>query len=539
MRWSHFSSRTDSSSESSRLRVQSSPACLYRPFDIGVFAALFIWAWLLAVFWNRIGGDPAIYFNFSKHFFSRPFSYFDGGPVQWGATGPLTVVVYALAFGNWHLLNLIACILIVFTLHLLGRLGKLHVLQTTLLLLCFPALTFSSLNKFESLVWFPMLISFMLSGRNSLRRCLLAGLLPLVRPELLLISLYQGFFATYRRKILIVVPLIVFWSYMFATTGTAIPTSIGERLFRYLPDAAPAQGNLVGIRRGAENSPSTLAPFPSFFRELDPWDNLSLRLLTALHLLVLGFVIWRKFGSNIVIWLSRFLPLMALFALAHASRTAYLAVPEGLTLAFCVKHGARIEWPTDLTFGELKSRRMVRHRFVVSSLVGVVVLSSSAMAIFDRWYPQEKGHPVVPFEALRVKQSEILPYQKTMGYDLAEVLIEHVPFGDKVLIYEIGMQASSPREMISLDGIVASEFRPLSSSVISERIRSAGWFVSSRGCDRDAVRGTLIGVICEHKGAWKVGDWVEDSEDSLRVVAVNEFFDQGALWDSLWQRGVP
>ena len=539
MRWSHFSSRTDLSLESSRLRVRSSPACRYRSFDIGVIAALLIWAWLFAVFWNRIGGDPAIYFNFSKHFFSKPFSFFDSGPVQWGATGPFTVVVYALAFGNWQLFNLIACVLIVLTLRLLGRLGRLHVLQTTLLLLCFPALTFSSLNKFESLVWFPMLISFMLSTRDSLRRCLLAGLLPLVRPELLLISLYQGFFATYRRKILIAVPLIVFWSYMFAATGTAIPTSIGERLFRYLPDAAPTQSNLAGIRRGAENSPSTLAAFQSLFRELDPWDNFSLRLLTALHLLALGIVIWRKFGSNIVIWLSRFLPVMALFALAHSSRTAYLAVPEGLTLAFCVKHGARLGWPTHLNFGELKSRRLLRQRLVVRSLVGVVVLFSSALAIFERWYPQENGHPVVPLDPLRVKQSEILPYQKTMGYDLAEVITEHVPFGDKVLIYEIGMQASSPREMISLDGIVASEFRPLTSSVISDRIRLADWFVSSRGCSRDAVRGTLIGAVCERKGAWKVGDWVENSEDSLRVVAVNEFFDQGALWDSLWQRGVP
>lgn len=529
----------DASSEHSWLSVRPSPACRYRTVNLGVIVALLIWAWLFAVFWNRIGGDPSIYFNFSKHFFSKPFSFFDGGPVQWGATGPFTVVVYALAFGNWQAFNFITCILIGLTLGLVGRLGQLSILQTTLLLLCFPALTFSSLNKFESLVWFPMLISYLLSGHHSLWRCLLAGLLPLVRPELLLISLHEGFLASYRRKVVIAVPMVVFWTYMFITTGTAIPTSIGERFFRYLPDAATTQDQRLAVQGGAENSPETLEVLPSLFRGLDPWDNLSLRFLTALHVLALGIVIWRKFGSDTVFWLSRFLPLIALFALAHSSRTAYLALPEGLTLAFCVKHGRTVGRPANLKLGEMKLRLLVGQRLVALSLVGVVVLVTMTSAIFQRWYPQENGRPAFPLDALLLQESELLPYQKTMGFDLAETLLEHVPIGDRVLIYEIGMQTTSPREMISLDGIVAREFQPLTSSVISERIRAAEWFVSSRGCGREAVRGTLVGAICERKGAWRVGDSVEDAAVSLRVIAVNEDFGHGALWDSLWQRGVP
>ena len=510
-----------------------------RPPNWGVLLALLIWAWLLAVFWNRIGGDPAIYFNFSKHFFSKPFSYFDGGQVLWGATGPLTVVVYAFSFGNWQVLNLIVCVLLGLTVSLLGRLGRIRILQSTLALICFPALTFSSLNKFESLVWFPLLIFYMLSAHRSWLRCFLAGLLPLVRPELLVISLHEAFLTSHRKKPVIVVPLIVFWSYMFASTGTAIPTSIGERIFRYLPGGATRQDNLEGLQPDVESSLSSLATSPSIFRGLDLWNNLSIRALTALHLVALAVVIWRKFGSKSVTWFSRFLPLMALYALAHASRTAYLAVPEGLTLAFCVKHCGTPTWPRLPRLEDSKVRRSMLQSAALLVLVSVGVAVGLGMAIFNRWYPQDNGRPAVPFDVQLSRESKLMPYERTMGYDLAETLANLIPEGEKVLIYEIGMQAASPREMISLDGSVARDFRPLTSAAISDRIREAEWFVSTRGCGREAFRGTLIGAICERKGEWRVGDTVEDSTNSLRVVAVNESFDESALWDTLWQRGTP
>jgi hypothetical protein len=193
-------------------------------------------------------GDSAIYFTYFQNFFDRPFS-FHPGDVTSGATSPLhvvlnaplhalfgesfvepaTVLAYALLFGGVVLLALS-----------FDRRGPALILFSLLVLVNVP-LTSSTSSLYETgLVFLGVAALWYSVARDrDLLGTAVAGLLPLARPELALVTAgalaYFLWRADDRRRYLgaaalALVPLAAFFAYMAISTGNLIPSSASARL---------------------------------------------------------------------------------------------------------------------------------------------------------------------------------------------------------------------------------------------------------------------------------------------------------------------
>ncbi|NIQ02264.1 MAG: hypothetical protein GWM98_19260 [Nitrospinaceae bacterium] len=146
---------------------------------------------------NSVSGDASIYFTFFKNFFDLPFSYQEG-TVSHGASSPLHVLlfgcVYALAGESWlTAAKVINFGLVFLALVVLQRGLRLPVAPFPLLVALvasFSVLMASTAELFEiGLVVLSVSVLYVLLKQDRRTEAVIvAGLLHLVRPELILIT---------------------------------------------------------------------------------------------------------------------------------------------------------------------------------------------------------------------------------------------------------------------------------------------------------------------------------------------------------------
>lgn len=198
----------------------------------------------LILFFNSISGDASIYFSYADNFFDMPFS-FSKGIVKYGATGPLYVVYLAfikLFFGSiWIAAAKVSnWILIISGFILLGKTsGKDKIIYTVYISALCSGLWLTSLELYETglLFCFTSLALYLMKDNKTLS-LILFGFLPLIRPEMILISVCLQLYIYTKTKdlkysifasIIAYLPLLIYSLYMYNHTGTFIPTSIEGR----------------------------------------------------------------------------------------------------------------------------------------------------------------------------------------------------------------------------------------------------------------------------------------------------------------------
>lgn len=215
------------------------------------------------IFRAAICGDAAIYFTFIKNFFSLPFS-FQPETVSFGATSPLYVVIHAsiysifqdswLSAGKFINYQMIA-IGIVF----LNKANYNNIVSLLILALlgltAYPLLIASS-RFYESGLVFLMisLVYYFLKQRYHKTTILLAGLLYLVRPELVLITIAVDIYILITSKrplrcltyiVLSSLPALLYHAYMLHNTGQLIPSSVLARNLRAIEDPMPWSQRII------------------------------------------------------------------------------------------------------------------------------------------------------------------------------------------------------------------------------------------------------------------------------------------------------
>lgn len=199
------------------------------------------------VFRYSLSGDAAVYFTYFRHFFERPFT-FQPGTVSFGASSPLFVAlggtIFELFGEHW-----LAAMRVLNASFLAGGLW---LLRSTLprgttwdaLLLALALgtrpLWLASAQLYESSLAFlacSALYRDLKLGRDE-RALWICGLLGLVRPELVLVSLCAALHLLrklgWRRSCwgtlaLAVLPLLLYQLYMTACTGEWIPSNVLAR----------------------------------------------------------------------------------------------------------------------------------------------------------------------------------------------------------------------------------------------------------------------------------------------------------------------
>jgi len=229
---------------------------------VACVAALTLFALVAYRVRHSVSGDASIYFTFFKNFFDLPFSY-QAGTVSHGASSPLHVVVFAVVYRLFGSSWLIAAQILNFSFIFAG----LVLLRQTLRLQAglFPLLagfvaSFGTLMAVSAELFETGLVFLFISGLyylikrdQTLPTIIVAGLLHLVRPELLLITFAVYFWILWRfrnpRHFFWMVGLGVFdlgyYGYMAANGAGWLPSSVvgravaaienpmtwGERLF--------------------------------------------------------------------------------------------------------------------------------------------------------------------------------------------------------------------------------------------------------------------------------------------------------------------
>jgi hypothetical protein len=193
-------------------------------------------------------GDATIYLTYFKRFFDLPFSYAPG-EVSFGATSPLHVVLnapIALLFGNAFvtpsrvvagalLLGGVSCLATA-----VSRSGWNLPLAAALVVVNGPLMLATS-QLFETALAFALiaLVYFAVRTDRALVATMGAGLLPLARPETVLMSLFVYGWVLLRspnrqRTVLIVLaslaPALLYFGYMLVQTGGIIPSSVAARV---------------------------------------------------------------------------------------------------------------------------------------------------------------------------------------------------------------------------------------------------------------------------------------------------------------------
>jgi hypothetical protein len=158
---------------------------------------------------HSVSGDASIYFTFFKNFFDLPFSY-QSGTVSHGASSPLHVVVFAVVyhlFGqSWLVAGQILNFSFIFAgLVLLHKTLRLNVGLLPLLagfVASFGMLMAVSAELFETgLVFFSISgLYYLIQRDRTLPAIIVAGLLHLVRPELILITFAVYFWILWRHR---------------------------------------------------------------------------------------------------------------------------------------------------------------------------------------------------------------------------------------------------------------------------------------------------------------------------------------------------
>jgi hypothetical protein len=376
----------------------------------------------MMISYPRKSGDAAIYLTFSRNFFDLPFS-FQPGHVSYGATSPLYVVLQAaivwLSEPNWLLLAKSLNFALVCVAATLLRGAAQGDDPTGLLIVALAIANLPLMEGTASLFETPLAFAMVAALLFGMRRCrarvvaVASGLLPLCRPELSALTLV-GFLWLLRRVRLAqalcwmsvsAFPLIAYQTYMFASTGSILPSSGVARLLL-----------------ASEDSRSWLEAFSrSFSSILSVRTGVFLAGLAALCLVAITDG-WRARRDDLIV--------------AAVLGAPFVVIPPG-------PYAARYLVPFSaigtlmLAEGFQRIARSLGGRMAIAG-VGVVT------ALFWLWVATPRRYD----------------YDLLLLRDLSLGLNPYTSAADRVLIYEIQGQFYLNAHCISLDGIVGGEALP-------------------------------------------------------------------------------
>jgi hypothetical protein len=219
-----------------------------------VSAGLYLFSFLLFVFAayrirNSVSGDASIYFTYFKNFLDLPFSY-QTGVVSHGSSSPLHVVVFGLVYAMFgeYWLNAAKVInfgFVFIAMVILQRGLRLPVVLFPLLVslvASFSVLMASTTELFEIglVVLSVSTLYVLLKQDRRMEAVVLAGLLHLVRPELILITfaVYAVYLFKFKEirllKIMLFMGLIDFgyYGYMALNGAGWLPSSVVGRALK-------------------------------------------------------------------------------------------------------------------------------------------------------------------------------------------------------------------------------------------------------------------------------------------------------------------
>ena len=423
---------------------------------------------------DNVGGDASIYFSYSKHFWSIPYSLRENGMPEYGATGPLWVIYLSLFGSNYKLLKLFNVILIIISFFLLKKTDK-NFIFLPLLILITPTFPFMNALVYEVSILF-FLFTLLWRQINldypSLKIvAFILGLMITVRPEsiLLIILLYDNKIKwnEYITLILIIFfPYLIYLVYMYIMTGNALPSSILERIMRH-----------VGGDNGSERI------FSGFYNEI---KIAAKKLLTNLdkninYFGASAFALFLGIKKPFFLRISIIIFLFTLiFTFSDSPRWRYFLLLDILTaivicqilINFLINCSQKIEFN-------------IRFLCVITA-IGIMFYSpfflKSKLFFFDQSLGENK------------KSTFIIRFAPDL--DLALNSIGALS-QDRILIYEFGSQYSSSREFISVDGIISNfpiKFDSIKDFENSAKI--AKYYVSSHGCGRKKFKNSFIEKIC-------------------------------------------
>jgi hypothetical protein len=375
---------------------------------------------LCAFLFEIKSGDASIYFTFFKNFFDLPFSYANG-VVSYGATSPLHVLINALVhyYGGVLGLEIVNFSFLFLAVYIqsktLDRGFYAYFILLLLTLLNIPLLRSTAALFETSLAYLAISIMFYAFVKSRLKLLITtAALLPLIRPELMILSAFvfiQQFFASRERKTVIVttiilssLPLLIYFVWMYIHTNTLIPASIEARALTamelgdsYLERLIVTAKSLLTEKSNVIYGILGIGIVLAFFKKQMTWQESAFFILPALPFIISppGYYIYRY--------------------LLPATAIATLLTAKILTI-FIEKH-------------------FTRHKFLV--LVLTIVLITPTV-----FYKMNKESKRYDYDTLLLKP-------------LAEFLNSYITEKNAaVLIYEIQGQYYIKARCYSLDGIV-------------------------------------------------------------------------------------
>jgi hypothetical protein len=410
-------------------------------WDIVISALFLVPAYFL--FRESTSGDASIYFTFIKNFLHLPFS-FHPSTVSFGATSPLHVLlhapVHALLGEHWFLgSQLLSFMLIPLGISFLNRAirgGRTTVMILSTLTLLTRPLLITTCQFYESSLVFLCIsiIYFCLKQRRWWYAMLGAGLLYLVRPELILITIAVDayvFFASRQPVKWVLIglvscfPALIYHAYMFSHTGQLLPSSVVGR----------------GLR-AVEGTGSWFERCSLFFSPLLTRDGLTY-LLGLMSLLALGFRDFRRYAVEILIFLP--IPILFVAVPAHGHTQRYL-LPVIPIAIVCTTTAVRAGWIWICTKAPQVLRQhapdMVR-KCNLRTLATLTILG--AVGVYGIYMEGGKG--------TRAKYGHDWLLLKDLSAQLNGIADPE----DKVIIYEIQAQYYLAAHCISLDCIVGQD----------------------------------------------------------------------------------
>jgi hypothetical protein len=221
-------------------------------------AGLYLFSFLIFAFVaygirNSVSGDASIYFTYFKNFLDLPFSYQEG-VVSHGASSPLHVVVFGLVyalFGEYWLnaAKVINFGFVFIAMIILQRGIRLPVVLLPLLvslMASFSVLMAATAELFEIglVVLSVSTLYVLLKQDRRVESVVVAGLLHLVRPELILITfvVYAVYLFKFKEirllKVMLLMGLVVFGFYVYMALNGAgwLPSSVVGRALKASED---------------------------------------------------------------------------------------------------------------------------------------------------------------------------------------------------------------------------------------------------------------------------------------------------------------
>jgi hypothetical protein len=479
-----------------RRTVDRLPRALSLLFACGLFA------WGAVRTFNNIDQDAWIYFTYFKRFFDLPFS-FQPGNVSYGATSPLHVIlmapIYHAGGGIWlpvaKALNFGLLFISLVLAHRAARVSIFWLAAIVAAALAFEGLFQATAALFETGVTclaVSLLVTFV-SRRQLPAALAVAGILPLARPELLLVSaavvIYLACTAD-RARIVRLVPLVVaptalYSLYMWLSGDGLIPSSIIGRAIIAREYQAPwlETMRLILADRGTR-------PYLVFL------------MVAAVASVVRPRVMWPA-------WLV-ITPIVALYLLrppapAYTARYLVPIVPALVYSAAVVLHSCIDAVTTSVR--PLRVRRILGAATMLCSLIGAWVLVPAGPR-FSAYTP-----------AMILQQ------------DLAAAVSGVVRPEDKVLMYEIQGQFYFPGFGISADGIVGSAAHAflLRRETFDQFVDRVGlrFIVTFNGFNyRPVFKGTPLVDLYAHDLIAPVGDDVCLGRHCYQKIVTNPHFSE-------------